>query len=98
MNDVAIETSNAVDFRRARRSFRRRTPVVARTDSRVAHNSLRLDFPHRSQRQTGRDSPDGKDSEKSLFLYVLLPASLPHLLSGLKQGWAFAWRSLMQEK
>jgi NitT/TauT family transport system permease protein len=30
-----------------------------------------------------------------LFLYVLLPASLPHLLSGLKQGWAFAWRSLI---
>jgi len=30
-----------------------------------------------------------------LILYVLLPASLPHLLSGLKQGWAFAWRSLI---
>jgi NitT/TauT family transport system permease protein len=30
-----------------------------------------------------------------LFLYVLFPASLPHLLSGLKQGWAFAWRSLI---
>jgi NitT/TauT family transport system permease protein len=30
-----------------------------------------------------------------LLLYVLLPASLPHLLSGLKQGWAFAWRSLV---
>jgi NitT/TauT family transport system permease protein len=30
-----------------------------------------------------------------LFLYVLLPASLPHLISGLKQGWAFAWRSLI---
>ena len=30
-----------------------------------------------------------------LFLYVLLPASLPHLVSGLKQGWAFAWRSLV---
>jgi NitT/TauT family transport system permease protein len=30
-----------------------------------------------------------------LFLYVLLPASLPHLVSGLKQGWAFAWRSLL---
>jgi NitT/TauT family transport system permease protein len=24
-----------------------------------------------------------------------LPASLPHLISGLKQGWAFAWRSLL---
>ena len=31
-----------------------------------------------------------------LFLHVLLPASLPHLVSGLKQGWAFAWRSLLQ--
>jgi NitT/TauT family transport system permease protein len=25
----------------------------------------------------------------------MLPASLPHLLAGLKQGWAFAWRSLI---
>jgi NitT/TauT family transport system permease protein len=30
-----------------------------------------------------------------LFLFVLLPASLPHLLAGLKQGWAFAWRALV---
>ena len=30
-----------------------------------------------------------------LMLFVLLPASLPHLLAGLKQGWAFAWRSLI---
>ncbi|MBN1442281.1 MAG: ABC transporter permease [Planctomycetes bacterium] len=26
---------------------------------------------------------------------VLLPAALPAIVSGLKQGWAFAWRSLM---
>ncbi len=26
---------------------------------------------------------------------VIFPASLPFLLSGMKQGWAFAWRSLM---
>ena len=26
---------------------------------------------------------------------VLLPASLPFVVSGMKQGWAFAWRSLM---
>jgi NitT/TauT family transport system permease protein len=25
----------------------------------------------------------------------LLPASLPFIVSGLKQGWAFAWRSLI---
>jgi NitT/TauT family transport system permease protein len=30
-----------------------------------------------------------------LFLTVLLPASLPVILDGLKQGWAFAWRSLI---
>ncbi|MGI8879274.1 MAG: ABC transporter permease [Jatrophihabitans sp.] len=27
--------------------------------------------------------------------YVLLPAALPTYVSGLKQGWAFSWRSLM---
>jgi NitT/TauT family transport system permease protein len=30
-----------------------------------------------------------------LFTQVLLPASMPHLIAGLKQGWAFAWRSLI---
>src|SRR3989441_8606172 len=29
------------------------------------------------------------------FLDVFLPASLPYIVSGLKQGWAFAWRSLI---
>lgn len=29
------------------------------------------------------------------LLRVVLPASLPYVLSGMKQGWAFAWRSLM---
>lgn len=28
-------------------------------------------------------------------LHVLLPASLPEFCIGMKQGWAFAWRSLM---
>lgn len=27
--------------------------------------------------------------------HVILPASLPYVISGVKQGWAFAWRSLM---
>jgi NitT/TauT family transport system permease protein len=31
----------------------------------------------------------------TLARYVLLPAALPGYLSGLKQGWAFSWRSLM---
>lgn len=29
------------------------------------------------------------------WLMVILPASLPFIVSGMKQGWAFAWRSLM---
>ncbi len=29
------------------------------------------------------------------YRYVVLPASLPGFVAGLKQGWAFAWRSLM---
>ncbi len=29
------------------------------------------------------------------FRYVILPASLPSFVGGLKQGWAFAWRSLL---
>ncbi|OLB87692.1 MAG: ABC transporter permease [Chloroflexi bacterium] len=30
-----------------------------------------------------------------LYRHVVLPAALPALVGGLKQGWAFAWRSLM---
>ena len=30
-----------------------------------------------------------------VWLRVMLPASLPFIVSGMKQGWAFAWRSLM---
>ena len=30
-----------------------------------------------------------------LFTGVILPDSLPHLIVGLKQGWSFAWRALM---
>jgi sulfonate transport system permease protein len=29
------------------------------------------------------------------FRYVILPAALPSFVAGLKQGWAFAWRSLL---
>jgi NitT/TauT family transport system permease protein len=31
----------------------------------------------------------------SLYRYVVAPAALPSVLAGLKQGWAFCWRSLM---
>jgi NitT/TauT family transport system permease protein len=30
-----------------------------------------------------------------LYRHVILPAALPTYVTGLKQGWAFAWRSLM---
>jgi NitT/TauT family transport system permease protein len=30
-----------------------------------------------------------------LYRYVVMPAALPSYVGGLKQGWAFAWRSLM---
>lgn len=31
----------------------------------------------------------------TLFRHVIMPACLPSFVGGLKQGWAFAWRSLM---
>ena len=31
----------------------------------------------------------------SLYWHLILPASMPALVAGLRQGWAFAWRSLM---
>jgi NitT/TauT family transport system permease protein len=31
----------------------------------------------------------------ALYRHLILPASLPVVVTGLKQGWAFAWRSLM---
>ncbi len=30
-----------------------------------------------------------------IWFRVILPAALPFIVSGMKQGWAFAWRSLM---
>lgn len=32
---------------------------------------------------------------RQTYWNVILPASLPELVSGLKQGWSFAWRALM---
>jgi NitT/TauT family transport system permease protein len=31
----------------------------------------------------------------TLYRYLIVPASLPAFVAGLKQGWAFAWRSLV---
>ncbi|MDE6433794.1 MAG: ABC transporter permease [Lachnospiraceae bacterium] len=33
--------------------------------------------------------------KRQMYWNVILPASLPELVSGLKQGWSFAWRALM---
>lgn len=30
-----------------------------------------------------------------LYAHVIIPASLPNVIAGLKQGWSFAWRALM---
>jgi NitT/TauT family transport system permease protein len=34
-------------------------------------------------------------SRLHMWFKVILPAALPFIVSGMKQGWAFAWRSLM---
>ena len=34
-------------------------------------------------------------SKRDIYLKIILPASVPEFISGLKQGWSFAWRSLM---
>ncbi len=34
-------------------------------------------------------------SRIATFRYLILPAALPAFVSGLKQAWAFAWRSLL---
>lgn len=34
-------------------------------------------------------------NQKQVYFKVVLPAALPELVSGLKQGWSFAWRALM---
>ena len=32
---------------------------------------------------------------RKIYIDVILPASLPGIVSGMKQGWSFAWRALM---
>ena len=34
-------------------------------------------------------------TSRQVYREVILPASFPELISGLKQGWSFAWRALM---
>jgi sulfonate transport system permease protein len=42
----------------------------------------------RSGRSLGARGP-------ALYRHIVLPAALPSFVAGLKQGWAFSWRSLM---
>ncbi|MBM4405544.1 MAG: ABC transporter permease [Chloroflexi bacterium] len=42
----------------------------------------------RTARNLGASGP-------TLFIRVIFPASLPSLITGMKLGWAFAWRALM---
>lgn len=34
-------------------------------------------------------------TRRQLYVRVIFPACLPEMISGLKQGWSFAWRALM---
>lgn len=34
-------------------------------------------------------------SDLYIYRYVTIPASLPNVIAGMKQGWSFAWRALM---
>ena len=34
-------------------------------------------------------------NQKQIYWKVVFPAALPELISGMKQGWSFAWRALM---
>lgn len=34
-------------------------------------------------------------NKRQMYINVIFPASLPEFVSGLKQGWSFAWRALM---
>jgi NitT/TauT family transport system permease protein len=51
-----------------------------------------IDQVHPSLIRVGRAM--GADGLR-LYRHVILPAALPAFVGGLKQGWAFAWRSLM---
>jgi len=59
--------------------------VVIATDTGVRNIPLIFTRAARTMGSTGLHT----------WLKVILPASLPYLVSGMKQGWAFAWRSLM---
>jgi NitT/TauT family transport system permease protein len=57
----------------------------------VAVRDAALDTPPLYQRAARSMGVKGR----RLYTEVLLPAALPGIISGLKQGWLFAWRSLL---
>ena len=69
-----------------RRRARRRAVDRQRADRRRR--------PRAADPAAGR-AGDGRRPASTAFRHVVLPASLPSFVGGLKQGWAFAWRSLM---
>ena len=60
--------------------------VLIATDTRRAQHPADL---------RARRAHHGLATASTSWTRVILPASLPFLVSGMKQGWAFAWRSLM---
>ena len=55
--------------------------------------------PHHRRRPHPADPAAGRAGARrpglAAYRHVVLPAALPSFIGGLKQGWAFPWRSLM---
>ena len=70
---------------------------VRRRPGRRAGDRERPDLRHRPRPAAPRCAPAASWARAGwpTYRYVILPAALPAFVAGLKQGWAFAWRSLM---
>jgi len=66
-------------------------PLKGRVRKNIATDSGARSIPPIYARAARTMGSEGLDQWPS----VILPASLPFLVSGMKQGWAFAWRSPM---
>ena len=78
------------ELKRERHPLRGRARRRA-VDRQRAHRRRRP-VPPLLLRAGGCSAPAGS---VDLYRHVILPAALPAFVAGLKQGWAFAWRSLM---
>ena len=75
---------------------RERDPVRRRARRRAVDRERH----HRRHRQRAADPAARRPRARRARLhrrcgYIVIPAALPSVVSGLKQGWAFAWRSLL---